>query len=129
VTLLLDPEKHPTFDSLRVKSSGYEFWNVMLAPDALKVMFAMPQVQMEENAAIAGAAAAKTIFAFDTAGLEDEWKKISASCGTGRAIVQPRIYHETPASPAQRVKTTAPEPGSVWPGVIANSPPENKVDP
>jgi hypothetical protein len=129
VTLLLDPEKHPTFDSLRVKSSGYEFWNVMLAPDALKVMFAMPQVQMEENAAIAGAAAAKTIFAFDTAGLEDEWKKISASCGTGRAIVQPRIYRETPASPAQRVKTTAPEPGSVWPGVIANSPPENKVDP
>jgi hypothetical protein len=129
VTLLLDPEKHPTFDSLRVKSSGYEFWNVMLAPDALKVMFAMPQVQMEENAAIAGAAAAKTVFAFDTAGLEDEWKKISASCGTGRAIVQPRIYHETPASPAQRVKTTAPEPGSVWPGVIANSPPENKVDP
>lgn len=129
VTLLLDPEKHPSFDSARVKGSAYEFWNVTLAPDALKAMFAMPQVQMEENTAIAGGQAAKTVFAFDTAGLEDGWKKISASCVTGPAIVQPRIYRETPASPAQRVKTTAPEPGSVWPGVIANSPQENKVDP
>ena len=122
VTLLLDPEKHPSFDSARVKGSAYEFWNVTLAPDALKAMFAVPQVQMEENTAIADGTSGKTVLAFDTAGLEDGWKKIFPSCGTGPAMVQPRIYRSTPASPAQRVTTKPPEPGSVWPRVIADPP-------
>jgi hypothetical protein len=82
----LDLEKRPSFDGAPVRGSGYEFWNVSLAPDALKAMFAMPRVKMEENIAIADGTTAKTVFEFDTAGLEDGWKKVSASCGTGRAI-------------------------------------------
>jgi hypothetical protein len=129
-TLLLDLEKRPAFDSTPVRGAGYEFRNVSLAPDALKAMFAMPRVQMEENTAMADGATAKTVFEFDTGGLEDEWKKVSASCGTGAAIVQSRPYRITPASPAARVKTTRPEPGSVWPGVTADPPAsENKPEP
>jgi hypothetical protein len=130
VTLLLDLEKRPSFDGAPVRGSGYEFWNVSLAPDALKAMFAMPRVKMEENIAIADGTTSKTVFEFDTAGLEDGWKKVSASCGTGRAIVQSRTYRVLPASPEARVKTTRPEPGSVWPGVTADPPAaENKPEP
>jgi hypothetical protein len=128
-TLLLDPEKRPAFDR-PVRGSGYEFWNVSLAPEALKAMLAIPRVRVEENTAMADGTTAKDVLEFDTGGLEDGWKKISASCGTGATVVQSRPYRVTPASPAARVNTTRPEPGSVWPGVTADPPPpENKLNP
>jgi hypothetical protein len=128
-TLLLDPEKRPAFDR-PVRGSGYEFWNVSLAPEALKAMLAIPRVRVEENTAMSDGTTAKDVLEFDTGGLEDGWKKISASCGTGATVVQSRPYRVTPASPAARVNTTRPEPGSVWPGVTADPPaPENKPNP
>jgi hypothetical protein len=113
VTLLLDLEKRPSFDSTPVRGADYEFWNVMIAPDALRALFAMSRVQMEENTAMADGTSARTTFEFDTAGLEEGWKKVSASCGTAAATNASRVY-------APPVRTTGPEPGSIWPGVTTD---------
>jgi hypothetical protein len=118
VVLLLGPEKRLAFNRSS-GTAGYEFWNVAVAPDTLKAMFSMPRVQMEENISPASGNAAQNILEFDSGGLEDGWKKVSASCGAGEPVGVPRASGPPAfmASPAARVTTTRPEPGSMWPGV------------
>ena len=123
VVLLLGPEKRLAF-SRSSGTAGYEFWYVALAPDTLKALFSMPRVQMEENISPASGNAAQNILEFTSSGFEDGWKKVSASCGASGPVGVPRASGPPAfmASPAARVTTTRPEPGSIWPGVKPVSP-------
>jgi hypothetical protein len=123
VGLLLASEKRLAFDN-PTRTTDYEFWNVTMAPDALNTLFSMPHAQIEENALLPDGTAARSTVELDATGLEDAWKKVSASCGTGAPVGIPRASG-LPAfmtSPAARVTTTRPEPGSVWPGVTTLPP-------
>lgn len=120
VTLHLDPETRAAFDGTPGRSSGYEFWNVSLSRDALKAMFAVPRVKLEESIAVADGKTAKAALEFDTGGLEDGWKKLASSCGVPPAINPSHTYSYTTAMPRNQEKVTPPEPGGVWPEVKAD---------
>jgi hypothetical protein len=109
VVLLLGPEKRLSFNRTSW-SAGYEFWNLALAPETLKALFSMPRVQMEENISPASSNATQNVLEFDSSGLEDGWKKVTASCGAGEPVGVPRASGPPAfmASPAARVTTTRP---------------------
>lgn len=124
VELLLGPERRLSFLREGGTAGNYAFWTLIMDPDTLATLLSMPRVQIEENIRPASGNPTQSKLEFDSAGLEDAWKKLSASCRAGEPAVVPRSS-ATPffmASPSARVTTTRPEPGSIWPGVKPMTP-------
>ena len=124
VELLLGPEKRFSFLRAGGTSGNYAFWNLVMEQDTLTALLSTPRIQIEENIGPAGGNPAPNKLEVDTAGLEDAWKKVSASCMAGEPTAVPRASGPPGfvASPAARVTTTRPETGSIWPGVKTLSP-------
>jgi hypothetical protein len=124
VELVLGPQKRFSFLREGGTPGKYAFWNLIMESDTLMTLLSTPRVQIEESIWPVTGNPAQSKLEFDSAGLDDGWKKLSASCGTGESAVVPRSSAAPgyAASPAGRVTTARPEPGSVWPGVKTVSP-------
>jgi hypothetical protein len=124
VELLLGPEKRFSFLREGGTARNYAFWNLIMESDTLMTLLSTPRVQIEESVWPVSGNPTQSKLEFDSAGLEDGWKKVSATCGAGEPTAVPRSSGAPgfAASPATRVTTTRPEAGSIWPGVKTVSP-------
>lgn len=124
VELLLGPERRLSFLREGGTAGNYAFWNLIMEPDTLTALLSTPRLQIEENIRLANGDPTPSRLEFDSAGFEDAWKKVSGSCRAGEPAYVPRSSRlpAFTASPAARVTTTRPEPGSIWPGVKPVSP-------
>jgi hypothetical protein len=123
VELVLGPEKRFSFLREGGTPGNYAFWNLIMESNTLMTLLSTPHVEIEESMLVSGNPTQSKL-EFDSAGLEDGWKKVSASCGPGEPTAAPRASGPPAfvASPAARVTTTRPGQGSIWPGVKTVTP-------
>lgn len=124
VELLLGSQKRFSFLREGGRAASYAFWSLVMDPDVLRTLLSTSRIQIDQISSPANGMPTQNRLEFDFTGLENEWKKVSASCGFGEVTGRPRAP-ETPGyltSPTAGVTTTRPDPGSVWPGVKSMAP-------
>jgi hypothetical protein len=80
---------------------GFEIRSAVIAPDALKNLFAVPHLQVGESTLMPDGKSTQAIFEIETRGLEGAWTQLSATCtatpsSAGRTIEVPGVPKAPP---------------------------------
>ena len=101
VMMTAGAEKPVRFGSYPARIGSYEAWSGTMTSDAMKMVLAVPHLQMAEATLVSGGKVNQEIFDIDTSGLEPAWTQLVASCPASPGNLKPVASPVVTSAPAQ----------------------------
>jgi len=94
-------DKPVRFGSYPARIGSYEAWSGTMTSDAMKMVLAVPHLQMAEATLVSGGKVNQEIFDIDTSGLEPAWTQLVASCPASPGNLKPVASPVVTSAPVQ----------------------------